>query len=116
MATSTPLPTTVTVPLAVSLTVACVAEVAVVVKGRLPVALPGCGVNVRETSRKLLAPGGTSTDVTSRVAVTIHRHDYLGKKSPRVAGCESSAPGTRNSALGTAAIRRNVLMSSGKTR
>ena len=68
--TLTPLARTLSVPLATAVTVDAVDDAdAVTVNGRLPVAVPACGVRVSVTSRKLLAPGGTvMSDWLSAVA------------------------------------------------
>ena len=42
-------------------------EVATTVNESAPAAVPGLGVSVRTTSRKLLAPGGTSTLVLTEL-------------------------------------------------
>src|SRR5208337_3903301 len=68
--TLTPLATTVSVPEVVPETEATVVEVATTWNGMSPGGVPAAGVRVRGTSRKLLAPGGTSMVVWPSVAAT----------------------------------------------
>ena len=59
--TLTPSETITSVPAAVPVTLESV-EVAVIVKGTAPTAVPAAGESVSRTSRKLPAPGGTTMD------------------------------------------------------
>jgi hypothetical protein len=68
--TWTPLATTTSVPEVVVLADGSLVDVAVTVKGYVPDAVPAATFSVKESSRRLLAPGGTSIALWPNVAVT----------------------------------------------